>query len=585
MEASYWSNLLTRRISRRRSLAVSGSAGLAAVLSAACGGGGDGSGDPSANDKSGLLSKREDTTSRAKPGGSHVHYRSPESVFIDPHTNSAAAAFGEASPQYSTLLKFGYKLGETPPPDAISGDAAESFEVTPDGTQITLKLRPNHRFDPRPPTNSRALNAADVKWSYERTVALSPNAGDLAYSIRQAGPVESLATTDDRTVLIKMAYPYTPITELLSYWFLYILPVEAEDKFNPRTESRGSGPFRLESWSEDRGFDYVKNPDWYVEDRPCLDQITKLRIPEYATALAQFEAGALWDMSVRQEDILGVKSRHSNMVMLQGMRGGSPGQYTNLFSTREDSQFRDVRLRRAISMMYDREAFLDTFNNVSVFNDAGLPTETFWDSHLASQAFNWIDPRENDDLGEAQEYFQVNLAEAKMLLSATGFSGEIEYKFRNVGDTFPRHAQVMAGMIEQAGLAVRLVPLDHPQWLEHKTSGGKGFSGIYGSTANSYNDDAFLSTKYTPAGRDRVWTDPLPGITDLIVKARGEVDVSKRNEIIKQIQVDLAKLMPDMSLSSTADIRIFLELALVKELRHLLGCRIQRSGIYGACFY
>jgi peptide/nickel transport system substrate-binding protein len=505
-------------------------------------------------DTSGLLSEREDTTSQAKSGGIFREYRGPLERHIDPHTIGGIGSHSDTTPQYSTLLKFKAGFGATPPPSTISGDAAESFELRPDGLQLTLKLRSNHRFDPRPPTNGRPMTSEDVKWSYDRTSAVSATAGDMVYAKAQAGPVDAVSVPDSQTVVFDLAYPYGPITELLSFWFLYILPVEAESQFDPKAEARGSGPWRLESWNSDVEMIYTKNTDWYVDGQPFLDGLHRFVLPEYSSALAQFETQGIWNMAVEAEDVLRLKKDHPDLVMLQEVKGGSPGQFNLHFGIgREDAQLKDVRMRRAMSMMYDRELFLERFENLDRFRAAGLPIETFWDSQLASQCLNWVDPRENTALGEHQQYFMFNLEEAKKLVAAAGWDDntEIEHRFLNVGSTFPAHAEVLSGMFQAGGLKTKLMPLTQPEWLEFKFSKGTGYQGLLGNTANSFNDDAFLSTKYTPSGRDSVSQTPLPGITDAIGAARSEIDPERRGEMIKQIQLDLAALMPDISAVST----------------------------------
>jgi ABC-type transport system substrate-binding protein len=87
-----------------------------------------------------------------------------EPASMDPNANSQSPAAQYYSLVYSNLLKFGKTTdGTRPPVSAITGDAAESFETSPDGLTLTLKLRQNHKFDPRPPTNGRAMDTTDVK--------------------------------------------------------------------------------------------------------------------------------------------------------------------------------------------------------------------------------------------------------------------------------------------------------------------------------------------------------------------------------------------------------------------------------------
>src|SRR5438094_201574 len=155
MPDNYWTHTFTWRLSRRRALATSGAAATGAAIMAACGSGKAGSNAPGG--QSGLVSQPVDTTNKAIPGGVWQTSRNSDVTTIDPTTSNSSSNLAEVVPYYSTLLKYGAGTGgKIPATSEISGDAAESWEFAPDGTQITLKLRPNHKFDPRPPTNGRA---------------------------------------------------------------------------------------------------------------------------------------------------------------------------------------------------------------------------------------------------------------------------------------------------------------------------------------------------------------------------------------------------------------------------------------------
>jgi ABC-type transport system substrate-binding protein len=312
----------------------------------------------------------------------------------------------------------------------VTGDAMESWETTPDGLQFTFKLRRNHKFDPRPPTNNRAMTTADVKYSVERFESGSAFRGEVLQKFSPTGMIDSISFPDDYTVTMKLAFPYGNFQEALAFYpYFVIMPMETE-RFNPRSEMRGSGPFRLMEFRPDQKLVYARNPDWYVKDRPFLDGFEQLIIPEYATALAQFETGTLWTMNpssqnVAQEDILPVKQRHTELLLTTNLANIKSPQFQYFhFSMKADNAFRDVRLRQAVSMLIDRGAIVDTFYNLPAFRSAGLPAEGMWHSHDYAGQPNWIDPqRKASELGEGAKNFQFNVAESRKLISAAGKDG------------------------------------------------------------------------------------------------------------------------------------------------------------------
>jgi len=546
MESNYWSRLLNRRIGRRRALAATGATALGAAFLAACGGNGGDQG--AAGDSSGLLTPIRDETDGAVRGGIFPYNHSNNVVTLDPHSTFNAAAFGLITPVYSTMVKYGKSTTEFPGADKITGDAMQSWEAAPDGLRVTYKLRPNHKFDSRPPTNGRAMTVEDVRWSWQRVKAVSPVTADILRDKSPTGTIDDFEFPDANTVVVKLAEPYGGLQETLAYWYLYIGPIEGEDKIDLKTDMRGSGPFRLERYEPSVIMEYKRNPDWYEKGRPFLDGFNALFISEAAAQEAQFEAGTLWTTGadVVPETILRLKRAHPKVEMTPQSVYGAPGQYPMLFGTRFA---KDVRLRRAVSMLYDREALIDAAYGTQTWLDAGLDVKTYWDGHLANRAGEWIDPR-SSEMGEGAKYFKQDIAEAKKLLEAAGYKGE-KLTFTIRANFGPKNVpEILHGMMREA-LNVDIQPVEQNRWRDLKASAGAGFEDFLWSTANSYNAEGFLATKYTPGGKDKVAPDPIPNITDSILKMRRELDDKKRLELIKQIQRDLAKEMPDMPVVST----------------------------------
>jgi ABC-type transport system substrate-binding protein len=543
-EMSYWTGVLEKRLSRRRSLAATSAGALGAAFLAACGGG-DSAG--SGGEKtSGLLLTPADTSKQAKAGGTIVTSVNADVLTLDPLTNSSSIDIQQMLPVYSPFTKFGLgTFAKMPGVEDITGDIVESWELSPDATQITMKLRPNQKFDPRPPTNGRAATTADVQWSWDRFASLSPFRGDVLNSLNEAGPILGVTTPDDRTIVMKMAFPYSPIIELLAFHSYFLLmPKEAEDKFNAKSEMRGTGPFRLDTYTPNVSFEYKKNPDWYIKERPFLDGMTRSIIPDYSQGLAQFETGTLWSYAdLRQEDVLRVKRDHPRMNLtrsLAHLKTPQAGYYTA--SARPESPLRDVRVRRAASMLLDRDLFIDTIGDLKKFEAAGLPIEKLWNSHLYAGQPNWLDPK-GKEIGEGGQYFQYNPTEAKKLISAAGHQVvQIPFNWHNRGVN--RRAEVISGMLQDSGLfKLDIKLLDYnTEWRDAQRSKGYGFLGFCSFTNGGHNEEAWFVNMYTPNGKFAINTQPIPNITDYVVKTRTEIDNNKRAERVKQLQKDLAML-------------------------------------------
>jgi peptide/nickel transport system substrate-binding protein len=531
---------------------LGGLSGAAALSLIGCGGGEEGG---VAGDASGLLGRSEDTTKSAQAGGAWPSAYTEDIVTMDPIVNQASPTFPQLNPVYSQLLKAGVGVDKRPGAEAIVGDAAESYELSPDATILTLKLRPNLKFDPRPPTNGRVVDSADVRWSWDRFVSVGAAGGDLAKSRNPNAPIESIETPDARTVVFKMAFPYGNITDLIANQNGTVFVMPKDETFNFKADMRGSGPYMLESFRASLDTKYVKNPDWYDKPRPYFDRLERTLMPEYASGLAQFKAGNIWNFGVTKEDILTTKRDHPGMLMLASKEIAFSARFM-VFSKRDDSIFKDVRLRRAMSMMLDRDLLVEAFENVEQFRTAGLPTEMYWHSHLAAGLPEWLDPKGND-LGEGAKYFKYTPAEARKLVEAAGVPMPVKEQFGYFTDMAPAEGkqwETMRQMINEGGtfnMEIWAQSYD-TTWRQARQSFGTGYTGMSAHRASALSADLITTQKYTPSGANAVSTKPTPIVTDLVLKQKSEVDPKKRTAIFHEIQKALALEWPDLPIAGTS---------------------------------
>jgi peptide/nickel transport system substrate-binding protein len=195
--------------------------------------------------------------------------------------------------------------------------------------------------------------------------------------------IASVTAPDAKTVVVKVAFPYAPILQMLAFIrYLIIEPREADGGFDARTDMRGSGAWYVSKYTPSIGWEYRKNPTWYNKGLPFLDGIDRPIISEYATALAQFKAGNLWSYAVRQEDVLTVKKDVPSMDMRQADSFSRTPGAIMFYGLKEGSPFLDDRVRRAASMLMDRDLYIDTVSNVSNFTKEGLSVATRIQSHI-----------------------------------------------------------------------------------------------------------------------------------------------------------------------------------------------------------
>src|SRR5262249_53402846 len=142
--------------------------------------------------------------------------------------------------------------------------------------------------------------------------------------------------------------------------YLWIQPKEIDSGFNPDKDMIGSGPWILDKVEPSVQTTFKKNPEYWVKGRPNIDNVTMVIIPETAAATAQFQAGRLSYYGVpaaQKDDVLKTNPKSQLVTYI-------PTTYTFISpQQRGNSVFKDVRLRKALSLAVDRKSWLDLIYN------------------------------------------------------------------------------------------------------------------------------------------------------------------------------------------------------------------------------
>jgi peptide/nickel transport system substrate-binding protein len=566
MNNGYWRGILQHRLSRRRAVLAAGSTAAGAAFLAACGGGDSDQQSGGRRDTSGLITEAHDSSNEAKQGGTLKRQINADLPNLDVHVPLVNLS-GLMPFTYSRLTKFKPGLLE-PSAGEVIGDVMESWEFSPDKLQLTLKLRPNVKFHPVAPVNSRVVDIDDIVFSWNRV----SNQGILRSEVNATnpnGPILSFQATDQRTAVLKLKEPIAYITSLLAVpnsGHFQVIPKEVEGGFDIRRMMIGTGPFYLSNYTPSVGFTFRKHPDYYDSPRPYLNQIDMPIIGEYAQNVAQFKAGALHfygnaGEAVRAEDALSVKREAPHLLLYLDEISANPGQQT-IFGYRPGgrSPFHDERVRQAFSMSVDRDAFIDLLYNVERFSSEGLPIETRWNTDLPNDSYKgwWLDPRDKD-FGPNAKYFEHDIAEAKKLLAAAGYpSGGPEvisnhFTSNDYGPDFPSNLEVLEGMSREAGFTFTKNIIQYQQEFipQYRDSRGNfdGISYRLGPAAPSPDPAARLLYNYYSGGDGFYGFDAVgkgdfsgdPFLDREILKARGELDDNRRKAIVHDLQRYLGK--------------------------------------------
>jgi peptide/nickel transport system substrate-binding protein len=227
--------------------------------------------------------------------------------------------------------------------------------------------------------------------------------------------------------------------------------------------------------------------------------------------------------------------------------------------TPANKPFLDERVRQAISMSYDRDLYIDTFNNVKKFESEGLPVDTYWFTSIGNAKGWWLDPK-SKDFGPNAKYFQYDPTEAKKLLTAAGFPNGLDVTSTYIagperGPDYQKIIAVRDEFAHQVGFKITPNLVDYNTVYIPKLRDGRGdFEGwtYSGGAPNADDAVAYLVWRYYSKGPATFLGFDVNGKGDhsgdpyidaQVEKAKGEVDTEKRRALVFDVQRYLAKVM------------------------------------------
>lgn len=508
-------------------------AGMGATGWALVGCGGDGAANILATPTAGTNPSPTPTDpfANAKRGGRLRLDTTGDPPSIDPYGNTSFLNKTFAAYAYSRLFKYkagpGIDAGDVKP----TPDIAQGAEVSPDGLKWVVKLRPDVKFHNLAPVNGRAVTSDDIKYSWRR--ATDPKNGNSI----QLDFVDKVEYPDPQTAVFTLKYTYAPFLDTLADAnLLWIMPTEADGGFRPGEKAIGTGPWILDNYTLSVGQTWNKNPEWYEKGFPLADGIDLAIIPEYATRLAQFQAGNLDATGLSSSDLVKVKQQKPNVTLV----GLLPEQTSYVyFDSDPSSPWQDERVRQAVSMSLDRDGLNDLAFDVDKLKKAGIDVKSLWNNLIpAGMSRFWLDPK-SPEHGETGKYFKRDVAEAKKLLAAAGFANGFpavfQYAGNRYGADFNAIAEATIGFLSDIGVKVTTDVQDYNSTYITQTSVGN-FKGIaFGPETPFPEAGGYPIRLFTdnPKNRSKI-KDPT--LLKLAKDQQSELNADKRRQIFLDIQ-------------------------------------------------
>lgn len=405
---------------------------------------------------------------------------------------------------------------------------AESWEVAEDGLSATFHLVKNATFH-----DGKPLTSEDVAFSIMTTKANHPFKTMFE-------PVEEIETPDPHTVVFKLSKPHPALLLALSPALSPILPKHVygdgqEIKTHPANiEAVGSGPFMLEEFTQGESVVLKKNPNFFREGYPKLDQVIFRVIKDENALLIAMENGEA-DMAPFQNSSTAIRRMEGVerlTVTKEGYAGIGPINWL-AFNTKSE-KLSDKRVRQAIAYAVDRN-----FITKALMRGIATPQRS---PIIESSPF----------FDESIEAYDVDLDKANALMAEAGYADGMSLTvdfLPGVPEQQKNLAEYMKSQLKKIGIdvTVRSSP-DFPSWagriskydfdltMDVVFNWGDPVIGVHRT---------YLSTNIVPGV---IWSNTQqyanPKVDELLNAAAVEKDAEKRKSLYSEFQKIVADDMP-----------------------------------------
>ena len=401
---------------------------------------------------------------------------------------------------------------------------ADRYE-TPDAQSFTFHLHPGATFANLPPVNGRALTSADVQWTFEymtRTGALAGKKLAPAPAAVMFEGLDGIETPDASTVVVHFSSPFVPFaTYAASQW----IPIVAHEIFdqdgNFVKRVVGTGPWQQDAAASQKGTHWVykKNPTYFAQGRPYIDQINKLILTEDATINAAFltkQLDILNYSGLTLDTVQQVRKAHPETVEYDYLDAQNQHVYMNV----SKPPLNDQRIRQALSLIIDRDEFIKTL----VSGRGQWALAGAWPG-IFSEA-------------ETKQMLKFDPNQAKQLVSAAGFANgvdlELIYPDLNYGQQHVTMIQLLQAQAKKGNINITLKDVDHATESSRKRSGDFQLDVTPRAGLDAGDVDGLLYAIFHPNSKSNYGRVDDPKLTTLLEAQRRETDPAKRMDLIRQ---------------------------------------------------
>lgn len=428
----------------------------------------------------------------AQPRDSLVIGMQQEPTSLDPTADATAViATIMAGNVFETLLR----LDDS---GTVVPAAAGGWEISDDGLTYRVFLEPDGRF-----TDGAPFDAEAVVFTFERAMAedsVNPRRNDFRVieSVEAAGEHEVVFTLSEPDNLFLFNLTQGP--------FAIVSPATAETN---GSEPVGSGPYRLKQWVRGDRLVLERNDDHREAGAAALREVTYKFVPDAAAAVAALLAGDLDAFpNVPSPESLVQFERDDRFTVAVGTTEGE----VILAINNSRPPFDDLRVRRAVNHLIDREALIE-----GAMFGYGTPIGSHFPPHHPAYV-------------DLSGHYPLDPERAKALLAEAGFPDGLDAEMPLPPFPYARRSgEILAQQLAAGGIRVSLQNMEWSLWLNDAFRGKNYDLSVIAHTApNDYGNYA--------RGVDYFYGYHDPAFDALFQSVRRETDPERTDELLGEVQ-------------------------------------------------
>ena len=428
-------------------------------------------------------------------------------------------------------MNVGCGLVNITPDGKFVGDAAESWQVSPDGLLYTFKLKKNVLFH-----DGTGVNAAAVKFSIDRL--MDPATGSGMRTFYES--VHSVEAVDPFTVQIRLKHPYAFMLHMLAGYRtgLILYSPTATQKFTLEDRKQGKpgavvgcGPFKLVEWVKGSHLVMDRFDKYFQAGLPYLDRVVIRVIKDPVTEMAAFKAGEIdfiASFSPEHVDTLRAQNPHAQIMtgkettpMLAAMKVTVPKDGKPMSKERAPHPiFGDLRVRRALGCY-------------------GIDRQEIVKIAFKGQATPWagMNPPGTLDTVDVNAMCPYDPAKARALLAEAGYGPTKPLVFELMTNTEKSVFSVIATVIKEqmarVGVTANIRLVDKITWMAAANQDGQWDMYVEDLLSLlTLDSNTFLSTTGATWNHSR-HTDAK--VDDYYARYAREMDPAKRRVLAKEL--------------------------------------------------